>query len=141
MNYKHGESHTKLHNTWLNIKKRCLNTNNPRYKDYGGRGITICPEWTESYTEFRDWSLSNGYTEGLWIDRENIDGNYKPSNCRWVTIEGSNRNQRRVKLNLEKANEIRFKYNSGYYTQKQLSKKYEVSQGTIFKIINNKIWR
>ena len=59
MNYKHGESHTKLHNTWLNIKKRCLNPNNKDYKNYGGRGITICQEWANDYTKFRDWSLKS----------------------------------------------------------------------------------
>ncbi len=51
---KHGETKTKLYNTWASMKKRCLNTKHKSYKDYGGRGITICPEWTESYITFRN---------------------------------------------------------------------------------------
>ena len=92
---KHGESKikTKLYRVWISMKTRCLNPKFKFYKYYGGRGIIICPEWTNDYTKFRDWALNNGYQEGLFIDRENPDGNYEPSNCRFLTIEGSNRNK------------------------------------------------
>ena len=138
----HGESgKTKLYRTWLHIKDRCLNYKNKDYKDYGGRGITICPEWTESYIVFRDWSLNNGYADNLEIDRwPNNDGNYEPKNCRWVTHKENCNNRRGKKLYLEKVNEIRKLYATGNYTQKELAEKFNVSQTLISQIILNKIW-
>ena len=64
------------------------------YRYYGGRGIKICDDWLYSYTSFREWALSNGYTENLTIDRVNPDGNYCPENCRWATMAEQNRNKR-----------------------------------------------
>ena len=135
----HGYKETRLYNVWASIKQRILNTKNKDYKDYGGRGITICNEWLE-YSPFRDWSLNNGYMKGLEIHREN-DGNYEPNSCKWVTRTENMRDTREVKLTLEKANEIRALYNTGYYTRKQLAEKYDVSRSTISFIINNKIWK
>ena len=137
---KHGGTGTKLYNTWKNIKKRILNPNNPDYKYYGGRGISICNEWLE-FTPFRDWALSNGYEKGLEIDRENTDGNYEPSNCRWVTHEKNIRNTKRVIFSMKKANEIRELYDTGDYIQQELAEKYNVDQTKISKIILNKLWR
>jgi hypothetical protein len=81
----HGESHTPLHEVWKGMKQRCSNANRPEYSNYGGRGIAVCKEWVSSYEAFRDWALLNGYATGLEIDRTNNDGNYEPSNCRWIT--------------------------------------------------------
>src|SRR3990167_9705676 len=125
-NHQHGESNTKLYGVWRNMKNRILNPNHKQYKDYGGRGITICPEWTNDYITFRDWALSNGYKEGLIFDRENPDGNYEPSNCRFLTIEESNRNTRKT-ITMEIANEIRYLWKTGNCTQKELSIKFNVS--------------
>jgi len=97
-NYKHGFSKTKLYMIWNNMKQRVLNPKRDNYKYYGGRGITICPEWTDKlngFITFRDWALSNEYADNLVIDRINPDGNYEPSNCRFLTIEESNRNKRK----------------------------------------------
>ena len=140
---KHSESHTKLYRVWHDMKQRILNSNNKFYKDYGDRGIAICPEWTDKengYINFRDWSLNNGYKEGLFIDRKNPNGNYETSNCRWITVLESNRNKTNT-ITMEIANEIRFKHNTGNYTQKELAKKFNASQRTISYIINNKIWK
>ena len=136
----HGGYGTILHHIWLGIKCRCNNPKHKSYKDYGGRGITICPEWTNDYTKFRDWALSNGYQEGLEIDREDNDGNYEPKNCRWVTHKENCNNRRGKKLYLEKVNEIRKLYATGNYTQKELAEKFNVSQTLISQIILNKIW-
>ena len=139
--YKHGGTGSRLFNIWRMIKTRCTNPNFKKYNLYGGRGITICDEWLE-FIPFRDWSLNNGYGEGLEIDRENTNGNYEPSNCRWTTSEENQRNRRNNKIeNIEQANEIRWLYNTGDHTQQQLAKKYNTDQTNISYIINNKIWK
>ena len=96
-NIKHGETNTKLYQVWRDMKNRCNNPKNKRYKDYGGRGITICPEWTESYIVFRDWVLNNGYAERLQINRINNNGNYEPSNCNFITAKENMQNRRKYK--------------------------------------------
>lgn len=81
----HNESNTKLYGVWLSMKRRCDNSNTTYYNRYGGSGITVCDEWVSSYESFKEWALSNGYKEGLSIDRIDNDSCYCPSNCRWVT--------------------------------------------------------
>ena len=76
------------------MKQRCYNENNKDYHSYGGRGITICNEWLNNIEKFVEWSLNNGYKEGLQVDRRNNDKGYSPDNCRFVTaqINSCNRN-------------------------------------------------
>jgi len=121
------------------MKNRVLNQKNDAYKYYGGRGITICNEWLE-FIPFRDWALSHGYKEGLFIDRENPNGNYEPSNCRFIPILESNRNRTNT-ITMKVVNEIRDLYGTGNYTQKELAEKYNTTQQTISFIVNNKTWR
>lgn len=74
---EHGESKSRLYRIWAGMKKRCTNKNSMNYYLYGGRGITVCDEWQE-YIPFRDWSMCNGYTDELTIDRIDTNKGYSP---------------------------------------------------------------
>jgi len=90
----HGKSRTKLNAVWQAMKQRCFNENNANYIFYGGRGIKVCNEWKNSFIEFYNWAIENGYKEGLSIDRINVNGNYEPDNCQWVKMKIQTRNKR-----------------------------------------------
>ena len=94
--YKDGKK-TKAYCAYDNMKRRCLNKSHPQYYQYGGRGIVICKEWLLNYDSFFKWAELNGIKDGLQLDRINNDGNYEPSNCRWVTSSTNIRNQRILK--------------------------------------------
>lgn len=95
--FKHGAKKERLYRVWKGIHSRCNNPNMPKYARYGGRGIRVCGEWDE-YLPFKKWALENGYADNLCIDRINNDGNYEPSNCRWVTSKQNSNNTSRVHL-------------------------------------------
>lgn len=86
-------SDTRLFRIWSGIKRRCFTTTDYHYKWYGARGISMCDEWKNSFQTFYNWAISNGYQEDLSIDRVDNNGNYEPSNCRWVTHAEQMRNQ------------------------------------------------
>ena len=94
---KHGLTGIGPYNTWNAMKQRCYNPNHQRFQDWGGRGITICDEWKNDFLAFYKWSMANGYKKGLSIDRINNNGNYEPSNCRWVDVKIQNSNKRTSK--------------------------------------------
>ncbi len=91
---KNRRRYNRLYNTWCNIKSRCNNSKNPRFSSYGGRGIKVCDEWGFSFSNFEKWAISNGYNNSLTIDRIDVNGNYEPSNCRWVTNSEQQLNKR-----------------------------------------------
>jgi hypothetical protein len=84
----------KLYRLWNMIKHRCYNKEGQDYANYGGRGITVCQEWLDSYITFKEWALNNGWQEGLQIDRINNNLGYAPDNCRFVTSKINNNNRR-----------------------------------------------
>lgn len=91
---KHGHYGSKLYWVWDSMLARTRNKKHKFFKDYGGRGISVCDEWQKDFLNFYEWAISNGYKEGLTLDRKNNDGNYCPSNCRWVTHKEQQNNKR-----------------------------------------------
>lgn len=92
----HGLSNTRLYKIWCGMKKRCYNQNSKPYKNYGGRGISICSEWVNNFQAFYDWSINNGYSEDLTIERKDVYGNYCCDNCCWIPLKNQTKNQRKT---------------------------------------------
>jgi len=89
----HGKSNTKLYHTYKHMIERCYSEKNKDYSNYGGRGIKVCEKWLESFENFYN-DVIQGYKENLQLDRENNNGNYEPTNCRWVSSSKNQKNRR-----------------------------------------------
>ncbi|MEK5334405.1 hypothetical protein [Lysinibacillus sp. FSL W8-0992] len=123
----HNLTNHRLYSIWLEMKKRCFDKNRKSYKNYGGRGITICDEWKVFYN-FYNWSINNGYLDSLTIDRIDNDGNYEPKNCRWTTRLVQNNNTRK-NVFVDVGGERK--------TLSQLAREYDLSPNTIKYRMNN----
>ena len=113
----------KLHSVFHDMKARCYNPKHVYFKNYGGRGIKVCQEWLKNKDAFVDWALNNGYSEGLTIERLNVDGDYCPENCSWIP-----RNEQA----LNRRNTIRVLIDGKEYTTEELSKITNLSKSTLF---------
>lgn len=120
---KHNGRNTRLYNIWHGMKQRCFSSYCHDYKNYGGRGITICDEWKDDFSLFRDWSLKNGYADNLSIDRIDVNGNYCPENCRWVDAKIQNRNRTTC---------VDVEYNGKKYNIAELADITGINYGTIY---------
>lgn len=122
-NIKHRLCDHRLYSIYSNMKTRYYNKNNHHYPNYGGRGIRICDEWLNNFVVFYNWAIDNGYSEGLSIDRIDVNGNYEPSNCRFITQHEQCYNTRR---------NVYITYDGKTQTMKQWSKELDICYQAIY---------
>lgn len=89
-----GSEYNNLYKVWGTMKRRCSTDKEDSYRNYGARGISVCDEWMNDYAKFKEWAIKSGYKKGLTIDRIDVNGNYCPENCRWLTKKQQSRNKR-----------------------------------------------
>ena len=133
LNRKHNLSNKcgRLYPLWKSIKYRCYCETSKDFHKYGGRGITMCDEWKNDFKSFYDWAIANGYKEEktdkglniLTIDRIDVNGNYEPSNCRFVTNSIQAKNKRNTMSDSER-----------YRTCPVCGKRFEIPQRSCLKI-------
>lgn len=113
LNLSHGNTNTRLYHIWGGIKTRCYNKQSSSYRLYGDKGVIVCNEWLgkNGFINFYNWSMSNGYSDDLTIDRIDNNGNYEPSNCRWADKKTQSNNTRRT---------VFLEYNGEKYSMKEL---------------------
>ena len=144
---KHGLSRTRVYAAWCNMKYRCYNKTHERYKNYGGKGVTVCDRWLESVLNFvEDMGLPPG--ENYEISRKNDEGNYEKDNCEWKKkFDNSSEAKRGERhpssiLTEEQVLCIRaLKEGAGNnYTAKNIAEELGVNKKTIQNILNYRSW-
>jgi hypothetical protein len=147
--FQHPDSikkHRKLRAVYDAMCSRCYDSKDKSYKNYGAKGIEVCEEWLGhgGFRNFLIWALRIGWSEGLYVDRINNDAGYLPSNCRWVTAKESGQHRRPVKLDYEKAEQLReerslYKGSTATFCRKK-GEALGVCSGTIQQLLANRSW-
>lgn len=109
------------------MKERCNNPKNKQYKYYGAKGVKVCYEWND-FEVFYNWACKSGYKDGLTIDRKDVNGNYEPSNCRWITQQEQANNTTRNR-NIE--------YNGKIQNITQWAKELDIDRNTLYARFRN----
>lgn len=135
-NHSHGMAKSRIYNVWSQMKGRCLNPNDPAYKNYGGRGIDVSSKWMEFENFYRDM----GDGDGLEIDRIDNNLGYSKDNCRWVERRDNARNRRSTKFTSDDVSIIKTNLKYGQYSRQWLSEKFNCSLSAIDNIAVGKTW-
>ena len=138
--HRHGLLDHSLHGKWRDMKQRCNNPKCKAYKNYGANGVKVCEEWANDFIIFYNWSIQNGWQEGLTIDRIDNDGNYEPSNCQFISLSENTAKTSRRKLNEIAVKVIKYYLQKGVHFRK-LAKYHGVNPATIWQIQNNQTWK
>lgn len=129
--YRHGHSirpeKTRSYRIWIGLKRRCFNPTNPRFPYYGGRGITVCDRWKNSFKNFL--ADMGECPPGLTIERINNNGNYEPSNCRWATHLEQCNNRRTNVFMLDDDKKL---------TMAEFARKYSIPYGIVKRLYTEK---
>lgn len=136
----HGLRQHPLYNVWDNMKRRCLSPKASGYSNYGGRGIKVCEEWINSFKKFYEWAIIDGWEKGLEIDRKDNDGNYEPSNCRFVTTTENRHNQRKTVLKAETVEEIKRLRKEKGWGRKKIADELGLTIGAVGGVIYMNTW-
>lgn len=121
--------HRRLYLIWYDMVRRCNNACRQNFKDYGGRGISVCEEWLGDYDSFAKWAIHNGYAEELTLDRIDCNGDYRPDNCRWATLN--------LQANNKRSNRYLSLSNGETHTITEWSRMFGINRHTIAQRIRN----
>lgn len=134
---RHDQPRSATYNTWIAMRDRCTDPTSDSYPDYGGRGITICQRWIDSFEAFL--ADMGERPAGTTLDR--IDGarGYEPGNCRWATAVEQNRNTRSVALNSVAVDLVRYMHKRGA-RRADLAHAFGVSESTIGNVVARRTW-
>ena len=142
------EFENKIIKRFYGMVARCHNPDNKNFKNYGDRGITVCLEWRLESGKFVEWSLKNGFSPELTIERLDNDKGYSPENCAWITQKAQAQNRRGVKLAKEDAKEIRRLFQStrgmpreDRYTYRKLMVLFDISRTHVKRVLKGTRWK
>lgn len=132
LNRKHGLYEDRAYWVWAKVKARCYNPNCREYKNYGGRGIKMCDEWLDPKS-FVEWAYANGYDKDApkgqcTLDRIDVNKDYEPSNCRFVTNAEQQNNRRDCR---------KFEYNGEIHTMAEWARIYDIPYQTMAQILKS----
>jgi hypothetical protein len=141
---KHGQccggEDSRLYVIWRAMHNRCYREKDISYPNYGARGVTVCKEWRDDFFAFESWAKAAGFTPGLHIDRVDVNAEYGPDNCRWVTQHENNQNRRTTKLDRVKVKAIRLAHQAKITTVKEIADFFGVCVSTVNYTLKGKRW-